>query len=495
MLTKIKPMKRIITILLITCSTVIFAQDYKLFNSISKKLFSTYPEKSSTYSLSFDMSTSVGTDSVYYNFFKIEDLNFYSYNCDFWVGPECYKQNIPVWIGAKIEYDNIYSYNFFPDNGDTIHFDFTPVPGDTSVFYVDTIQRFSLIYEGMDTITVLSYSDSARIFKIQHTDLEGNEINSQLNGQNIIIAKDLGLIRFFQIDDFPQVLNPISLIGQENPNLGIFNITNEMLYDFQPGDEIQHRIAKYYSYGPPSWSWTKYVRHIILGRTETIDSIIYEIDELIFYEDSSLLLSNIITESYYKHDIFAQLPFEKFNGDYQWFTLHDYCDLSLWTYKFEAENWLEYCEIDDVWGYFDTNGPPPTNETTWVLGLGVYDSYGVSYNGNMDYHSSHHEIVYFKKDDIICGEIIVSESENETYSQDFLVYPNPVNDLLNINNFENNNPYDIEIRNAFGQLVMIEDDIQLSHYRLNVTNLKVGLYFYVIKEKGEVLQQGKVIKK
>jgi len=88
-------MKRLFTILLVAFSTAQFAQDYKLFNSKSKKLFSTYPEKSNTYSLSFDMVTSVSSDSIYYNFFKIEDLNFVSEDCDFWIGPECFKQNVP----------------------------------------------------------------------------------------------------------------------------------------------------------------------------------------------------------------------------------------------------------------------------------------------------------------------------------------------------------------------------------------------------------------
>lgn len=487
-------MKRFFTILLVCCSTIIFAQDYKLFNSTSKKLFSTYPEMSDTYSLSFDLATAVGSDSVYYNFFKIEDLNFTSYDCDFWVGPECYKQNIPVWIGAKITYDNIYSYNFFPDNGDTIHFDFTPVLSDTSVFYIDAIQKFSLIYEGTDTVTVLSYADSARFFIIQHTDLDGNIINSQLNGQKIIISKDLGLIRFFQIDDFPIVLNPISLIGQTNQNLGIFNITNEMLYDFQPGDEFQHRIGNYYSYGPPEWSWVKFVKHTILNRTETTDSIIYEINELIFYEDSSLLISQIITESYYKHEILAQLPFEKFNGNYQWFYLDDYCDLKLWTYYREAENSLAYCDIDDVWGYFDTNGPPDTDKVTWVLGLGLFEDYYQSSNG-WDFHTKHDELIYFKKDSVVCGGLIVNTPVNKDNNDNIMIYPNPTVEYIQIKSSSLNSTYNIQIRSLYGQLMKEEKNIQSSNYTMNVADLKPGVYFYVIKEKGVALQQGKLIKK
>lgn len=488
-------MKRLFVILLVCYSTAILAQDFKLFNSESKKLFSTFPEMSTTYSLSFDTVTSAGSDSVYYNFFKIEDINFVSYNCDFWTGPDCYKQNVPVWIGAKIEFSNQYAYNFYPDNGDTIRFDFTP-NSDTNTFYIDNSQKFSLTFENSDTITILNYSDSARFYKIHHTDLDGNIINSQLNGQEIIICKDLGLVRFFQIDDFPQVLNPITLIGQENQNLGIFNITNEMLYDFQPGDEFQYKKNHFYTDGPPWENYTLYKKHTITERIETIDSLVYTIDEMMFYEDSSFIITNTIIKTYYKNEIIAQLPFEKFNGDYQQFYLENYCDFSLWTYRFEAENSLGYCEADDVWGYYDTFGPSPENETIWVFGLGMYYDYDRTFNGSMQYsHGYTNQIIYFKKDNIICGDEIVGNNKFELEAERYQVFPNPVNDRVLFKNLKNSNLYSIEIRNALGQEIRIEDNIHSSQYAMNVATLRPGIYFYLIKEKGSVVQQGKMIKK
>jgi hypothetical protein len=224
-------MKRLITLVLICCSTAAIAQDYKLFDSKSQKLFTTLPEESGTYSLSFDSVSSFVSDSIYYNFYRIGGLNFVSNDCDFWGGPNCFKQNIPVWPGSKIIFDNQYNYQFYPGNSNIIQLDFTP-NGDTNIFYEDSLQKFSLSYENSDTITVLNFPDSARFFTIHHTDLDGNTINSELNNQKIIIGKDLGLVRFFQINEFPEVLNPITLIGQNKQNLGIYNITLGMLYDF-----------------------------------------------------------------------------------------------------------------------------------------------------------------------------------------------------------------------------------------------------------------------
>ncbi len=55
------------------------------------------------------------------------------------------------------------------------------------------------------------------------------------------------------------------------------------------------------------------------------------------------------------------------------------------------------------------------------------------------------------------------------------IFPNPVSDILIIENFDNNH-YKIEIFNIDGQLELKEFD----NIKINVTNLKSGLYFYKI---------------
>ena len=482
-------MKQLFTILLlITFSTILFAQNYKLFNSTAKKLFSTYPEQTNTYSMSFDSVATAGSDSVYYNFYRIDSLNFISYDCDFWVGPECYKQNIPVWIGRKIDFNNLNSYNFYPNNGDTIQFNFNPIFGDTSVFYKDENQKFSLTYEGSDTITVLSYSDSARFFKIRHTDLSGNVIYSQLHGQNIIIAKNLGLIQFFQVDQFPQLLNPIYLIGDLQYNLGIVNLTRGMLYDYQPGDEIQYKESSWDMNGPPWENYTLFKKHIILSRTETNDSLIYEIDESVFYEDSSFIISNTISKIYLKNYIVAQLPFEVFDGSYKQFSFVDYCGIYRWTFFREPDLDLSYCEIDNVWGYFDYGGPPPTVHSTYVVGIGDYLS-----SSNNIYSSSSSQIVYFYKDGIPCGdEVLVNISENETNTQQIQVYPNPTNEILQIRAVKSNYFLNFELQDIFGKIINVSN-INSKEFVLDVGDLPAGLYLYLIREKNEIIQQGKLI--
>ncbi|MEZ5195307.1 MAG: hypothetical protein R2764_02555 [Bacteroidales bacterium] len=67
-----------------------------------------------------------------------------------------------------------------------------------------------------------------------------------------------------------------------------------------------------------------------MSRTETNDSLTYEIEEKIFYEDSSFIINNTISKVYLKNYIVAQIPFELFDGNYKQFSFEDYCGINRW---------------------------------------------------------------------------------------------------------------------------------------------------------------------
>jgi hypothetical protein len=162
-------MKKTLTILLIFISSLSFGQNYKLFNSSSKKLFTDYPNPVNAYSIAFDTVTHSGTDSTYYNFFGLDNVNmFTSDTCYFWGPPTCYKQTVPSWIGRKILYDNVSKYQFFNLPGDTLTFDLTTNTSDTSIFYMDASQKFSFVFAKSDTLHLFGNIDSARFYKIIH---------------------------------------------------------------------------------------------------------------------------------------------------------------------------------------------------------------------------------------------------------------------------------------------------------------------------------------
>lgn len=487
-------MKKLLLYLMILLSAQCLGQNYKLFNATSKKLFGNLPVPESTYSLSIESANEVGADSVYYNFFGLSSVEFISDTCEFWGGPYCKQQNVPVWAGKKIEFNNKYSYYFFNLNNDTLTFSFDkeldgPVP-----FFRDSIQEFSLFYEKDDTLTVLNKPDSARIFRIAHTDLDGNVIDSQLNGEHIIISKKFGLTQFFVIDSFPSVLKPLTLLGNSNPDAGFYQLTSEMVYNYQPGDEVQFNEKSHYEgYQPPWLTFNRYRKLEFLERKETNDSLIYKVKQEIFYIDSAGLQTDTITKRYLRSKVIAQIPFEKFDWRNRRLYQAGYCGQIRWTYSTDSYNDATYCAADTCWGSRDVPGPPEHRVTSTVFGLGIYDDN--RYVEGLDGYHIHNKIVYFKKDTVVCGnEVVMSIGEHHGFKHKISLSPNPASGVVQI--ITSGEPIKIMLIDMTGnvRLIRFTSATELS---LDVSLLNDGLYFVkvLMKDGGLVNRKLIVIKK
>jgi len=426
-------MKKTAFFLLLIYPMFFSGQDYKLLTATSKKLYSTVLQPQIAYSLSIESASMIGTDSVYYNFFELDDEWTESDTCYFWGGPYCNKQNRPGWLGPRIEFDNQFSYLFFNQGNDTLHFSFNTEVDGPIPFYNDSIQKFSILYEKNDTLTLLGQTDSVRYFKIIHSDLDGNPIDSPLNDYDLIISKQFGLASFFVINSFPSVIKPLQLIGNINPNAGFYEITNEMVYDHQPGDEIQFNEYQHYETGvnPPWYNFNRYRIWSFLDRQETADSLIYTAKQKVFYVDSVGLVTDTVTLKYLRSGIIAQIPFEKFNGSHRQLDNIEYCDNVLWSYTTRATEDIAYCEEDTCWGTIDLGRPPEETYKSIVCGLGVYDE--KVYVVGPDGYSKRNRIVYFKNDSIICGDQIYVDVNQQLMPKDKVqIFPNPADNYFQI---------------------------------------------------------------
>ena len=466
-------MKKIYWFILLLIPLQIFGQDYKLITSTSKKLFTDYPEPFNTYSISFESTKVIDGDSIYYNYFNLSNNNFESDTCYFWGGPYCDQQNAPSWIGTDVTYNNVDSYVFYNLNHDSLHFSFNTNTGDTNIFYEDSIQKFLITYENTDTLNVLENLDSARYYKVIHTDIDGNTINSQLNGQNIIISKDIGLVQFFVVDSFPSVLKPVYLIGNASPTAGFYQLTNDMVYDYQPGDEIQYKERSYYSNpnNPPWYFYERYRKHTFLDRQETNDSLIYKIYQELFYVDSADVFNDTIVKKYLKSEVISQIPFEKFDGRTRNLKLVDYCDTKKWTYSFIHYQNAEYCEADTCWGTADVFGPPEVHTYKAVCGLGVYyNKYTVS---GFDGYTIYSSVVYYKKGENICGDEVVGIVDNYVLVNNVDIRPNPASSIISVSS-----PVEIDkliISDLSGRL-LLQKSVLSNEVTVDISSLKSGLY-------------------
>lgn len=466
-------MKRIFLIILLLLPIMISAQNYKLVNAKSKKLFTDNNPNPFGYSLSIDSAFATGPDSLYLNFFNVSKDLTPTDTCFFWGNPDCYKQDVPSWIGRKIIYNNQYLYSFITLNNDTLSFDFSTNTTDTSIIFRDSMQIFSLAFDGSDTIDLNGITDSVRFFRIIHTDTSYNNINSVLDNYRIIIAKNLGLIQLFQIDSFPQLLRPLKLIGDKNGQTGFYSLTNEKIFDHQVGDEIQWHESYFRYIGPPSENYNRFRKYFYLNKVVSADSIIYKVKQEIFNNNAALLTIDTIYLRYARKDVYHDIPFEKFDGNIRMLKLTDYCDTSFWAYTLTSSNDLGYCAADNCWGNFDTQGPPPHTGTVIVTGLGVYANYSniIDPNG----WSLNTEITYFKKAENSCGlEYFASINENLQPNTEISIFPNPANSELVLKS--SSDIKRIEIFDCSGKCI-VRRDLDCKECRIIISNLNNGIYY------------------
>ena len=483
-------MKKHLIFLLIIISAPSFGQNYKLFNAGSRKLFATYPAPGVAYSIAFDTVTAEGNDSVYHNFCGLDNAFYETDSCMFWGGPVCTKQTFPSWLGKKVVMKNTGEYRFITLANDTLNFTFPTHLQDTSLFYSDNTQRFSIILTQKGVLS-LGVTDSFRLYMILHTNQNGIIIGSPLQGATILIFKPSGLNSFFQIDSFPQVLKPLSLYGDRFLQTGLYRITNEMVYAYQSGDKIQYHEYWHQSGGPPWNNYDLYRTYTIIGKTISPDSLIYDVQQSLFNADSSNQTTSTIQLRFLRNKVIEELPYEKFNGMTRRLANLDYCGLKLWTYSEYRMEGQAFCAADTCWGTTDTGGPPLVFNRKVVLGLGVYEnSMGVLGPPPAGY-SVGSQIVYFKKGAVSCGtEVVVGVENMEGINRAIKISPNPATTSCIVS--ANAAMQKIVLLDMSGRQMQVKEP-NADSASLDISMLRPGVYFAQIWFAGSLARVEKLL--
>lgn len=470
-------MKKIFTLVLLLPLLTVSGQNYRLFNAGSVKVFTTFPDAGPTFSLAFDSVSQTGGDSVYYPYRSVADEYIPADSCTFWGSPDCRPQTKPIWAGAEVVNFSSNHYRLITNAGDTLLFDFGLLPGGNATFYEDEVQRFKLFALNRDTISILGQVDSVMPFRIAHTDIQGNTIESALNNQLVILGRDFGLIRFFLVDSFPQVLQPIVLLGNSAPEAGLIKLNYEMVFDHQSGDEIQYHDFFNRPYGPPGDNYDRFIKHTFLSRTDNAETVSYTVARFTFYLDSLTGIYDTIQLTYQKNEILAHAPYEKPDTlmflEKRSLYLDNYFGLPLWSYSVKPEN-LVYCGMENCWGNYDTQGPPVEGELITVAGLGVYLNSGYQFGAPPYGYSYAKMIVYFKKDGISYGDEVVVGIDGHPLTGEFEIYPNPAGDRLFVKT-NHSEMGTIQIINLNGQ-PLLETALENQVTGIDISNLQPGVY-------------------
>lgn len=440
------------------------------FNATSKKAYIATTGMGRVYSLAFDSTTAVGADTLYHHFAMLNDTSInIDPNCIGWGTPYCLPLDIPEWSGSF--FCDVGNGNYLLRNGagDTLHFDLALGLNDTSTFFEHENERFAITLESLDTLTVIGVLDSMRTYRILHTDTVGTPILSGLHQQPLRIGKVLGLTHFFQIDSFPQVLKPLMMIGNKSPDAGLHQITNELIYDHQPGDEIQWHHEAYYNPGEID----RYRKVSFLTRTDTPDSIEYDV----VIEDFDVLDGTSLSQNYiwryYRYEVMAEIPFERFfNAYYHSFGRYDHCGMPLWSYGTSKALYLFYCPEGKCYSFGDTQGPDTSDDDAYVLGLGHYGS-SMSNSGPPPWgFFDHKQVNYFKKDSVDCGnEQFVGVAEHAA-APAISIFPNPTTGLLALHT--SGSVERLDVFDATGSVAM--SDVPMRSNSVDLGLLGPGVY-------------------
>lgn len=411
------------------------AQNYQPFDKALTKVFAEASGVGNLFCLSADSAVAAGADSVYHFYTLLSDSIIESDSCTFWGGNQCFLQDRPVWSGRKAVRRQNGSFLFFNTDGDTLSFHFAMQPGDTSLIAQTLNERFWLTCTGYSQSTILGFADSVKAFRVLHTDLYGQAIGSAIHQQPVTIAKTLGLTDFIRVDSFPQVLTPISLIGQPRQSLGTYVITEGMIFDHLPGDVIQTRYQRFAYPGPPWENYVRYTKHTFLSRTEQPGLLTFTIATETFYVDSLQVLYDTITRNYVPDRVAAAAPFDRYNPEslvYNSVYFGDYDGFNLLTYH-TRPGYLAYCAPDNCWGNTDTFGPPPEAWVTYTCGLGIWNQHHLEWWPGVSSSGFDEQVVYYRRGGLAIGsEFYVGTRSPKAHELTLSIVPNPATDLTTV---------------------------------------------------------------
>ena len=339
--------------------------------------------------------------------------------------------------------------------------------------------------------------------------LDSVKMISLSDGSEILLSKNFGILKFPDFENggyFELVGIQGTAYGESVP--GFWEI-----FDFEVGDVFQFNFVQ----GETTEYWHETQKFLVQDKVVSSNNIEYQFKKIIdglyidyFGGSYFYSYSTEVSNSYYDS---LNHPCNNYNNELvvMW---EDYSGTSIEDFPF-SKTILHKDSIGNtvkkMGGNFD-NGLyhqiDPFNDTlqqdgdydhfiTYTEGLGV-----TVYNYFCFEQMVGYSIQGYIKDGDTVGIITpdslllvgVESNQINRFSR-FVVFPNPATEWLNIKQSNPNYTYNFELRNLYGQLLKEEKNIHSSYYNINISDFKPGIYFYVIKEKEKVVQQGKLIKK
>lgn len=488
-------MRFLFTISFVILSLEYSSQNYQLINSSKEVHFGVNP----ILSLRIDSISSFGTDTTFCNH-KVLKIDYSNYPCEGFISDTS-------WIGNGITAQVNGDYVFRNLQNESILIKSTAILNDSWTLY--TFSNGDYIEAKVTSITqqlVLGIQDSVKIITLRAKDNTNTNIVHDVNGKEIKLAKNTGIITLFAFRDFPSNVALYSIVGSSNPDNGTVNLKAENIFDYTIGDEF-HYQEDYQQ--PFSWYFTFYRRLLkVLGKTVSVnlDTINYTYERCqmkinntsftVYNPDTtyifdtisySVILSqwNLLNKLTSEPNTETAIFFGGFSG---------YLNFNISSYNFRRQKEVVafwQANSDTCWeGMID--GPSRVYSYIDGLGGGFYDDYN---------NNNRFIVVYYKKGTEIWGTPLTCNStltgiyKITNQKINVSVNPNPFNyfTTITIEDFDVSRGLSFKLFNSFGKEV---SSIKLTDntYTLQKNNLASGIYFYrIFDNTNQISNTGKLI--
>lgn len=413
-----------------------------------------------------------------------------------------------AWIGLRVEQDTVsYETWYFNTLGDTIKF--YPNSGVGQTAMLCRLSNGHIVRGTVSAVVQMSFltvTDSVKIINLQTEDANATPVVHPINGKQVHLAKQHGVIRGYAWRDFPADTLSYSLSGMSNPNIGAHNIQAAQIFDFNIGDRFDWYEGNN-SNAMQFPTMYNYYSRVITSKTISGDTITYGYTQDYAQKIATTVLAQTwgqtgtvqyITTVYDTTYKFYEHPFE----------LSAVPDSSLFYYTNEyatmpyAPNVVNgrqlkgfYSELPYFWdsnsqcfiGATVSFGPCDGYES--VFGEGIGKVYGT---GGSATCFSIFNLVYFSKGNETWGtphnwSIILGEQElsgNEVSPMQ--LYPNPAENTLNANIPDQNaKKATCRIYSISGQLISESQvDVSAGQLQLPVNELESGMYMLSVETDG-----------
>ena len=449
-----------------------FAQNYSILQPERTYLYE--GSEGYIYGMRVDSVSPQGDDVIFHLLKNLQAVNDY-----------CLIPEGPSWLGDRIRIHPNGESVFYNINNEPVTIKTQANLNETWICYTSASVSFRATVSSVGMGEILGLPDSLKTISFQAIDAGGQNIEHPVNALQVVLSKNYGMLETLNFYNFPQhdvgfflgQLQQMTLVGFDQPETGIQDLTWKEVHDYEVGDILHtEEIALSLSYNSNIQTLRK-----VLGKQALGDSIVYQIEEKIKYSLSSYgtysFTATIDTIDFYAGSIpnFEILP----GIAYSVFELQDGYDINHLRQgphninKLIGSGYFVVPEFDTCYNFLIADGCITNQE--YIKGLG-----GPYYYCNSFWDEMERKLVYYKKGDLEWGTPIdfnVGINTPELTEHKINIYPNPTTGMTYFSISGKNSVLEISIYSITGKEVLQKTIVNQG---MDLSFLPKGMYLVKI---------------